>query len=266
MTFKTSWLPLSGRRVPVKAMRFVFRALLSGARRTISAVALVVPLRRSTAAQLLRAGDGDVVVWVAPSRIRKQVARDAPVDLGRGFLVRSPAWEADRVQDVGEGPTAITMRQLLVEHRHPRETDQHARMVRAIRTWRSNGEDGKPVGAYWCRSEADVDDYFDILLRACSDIRENGYRTQAELRRLRPQESRHRRDEIQVTIGYDGTPHLLRGGTHRTLIAQHYELAAVPVRIMSVSYSWAKRHLRPRTGSLTSLLQVAIDADAVDAP
>ena len=64
-----------------------------------------------------------------------------------------------------------------------------------------------------------------------------------------------------MTIGSDGTPYKQQKGAHRLIIAQHYQLASVPVKIVSIDYSWAKRHLRSRKGSLNALLQAAVDAD-----
>ena len=245
--------------LPVKrSIRRPGRAL----RKLVGLVALRLPVKRVTAARLLRKKQSDVLLWVDPSRIRLVVHRQRPPNLGRGFLIRGGSdWESSSVQTLTDTPTAETMRQLLVEGRPPEDTLQYQSMMRAVREWEEAGGKGKPVGAYWCRSEADVDRYFEILLTACADIRDNGYQTQAELHQLRPNDNRHLRDEIQVTIGSDGTPYLQRGGTHRTLIAQHHQIARVPVRVVSVDEGWAVQHLQPRSGSLASALQAAIDGD-----
>lgn len=254
------------KKVPLPVKR-VIRSPGSALRALAGSVALLLPVKRVTAARLLRAKRPEVLLWVDPSRIRLVVHRQRPPDLGRGFLICGGSdWESSSVQPLADTSTAETMRQLLVKGRPPEDTPQYQSMVRAVREWEEAGKEGKPVGAYWCRSEADVERYFEILLTACADIRDNGYRTQAELHQLRPNDKRHLRDEIQVTIGSDGTPYLQRGGTHRTLIAQHYQIARVPVRVVSVDEGWAAQHLQARSGSLASLLQAANDADEVVHP
>ena len=237
--------------------------LVKFSRNAVVALLQCVPLRRSTIAKVIRLGELDTLYWIDPGTVVSQVARGAEApNLGRKFVTKDSSWETDLIEPVGKGLIRKTIEQLLFEQRDPKYTEQYSYMLNGIHQWEENGSIGYPYGAYWCRSETDIDSYFDILLRAIEDIRENGCRTQREIMNLRKSDSRSEFDEIQVVIGADGTRHLYLGGTHRTLLAQIFGITTVPVRVMAVNDSWSKRHLRSRIGSLERRLREALEANA----
>lgn len=220
---------------------------------------LCLPVKRFTVAKLFLSGQPDVIVRVNPQRVQLAVKRLPHVNLGSRFLVSSSVdWEniVAAIRDVSPH-TAMTMRQLLVEGKRAHETLQYSQMMEPYREWDAAGRKGSFSGKW--RSAADVDAYFEILCTACREIQENGYKTQRELSRLRPtfiREGLH--DEIPVSIGSSGELYLRKGGTHRILIAQHYGIKEVPVRIISIDETWAAQHLQPRRGKLADVLQSAL--------
>lgn len=242
-------------------MRLHVTSLRRDLRLAVVAVAGRLGVRGYRLAAVLHGGDLDDLFWIPPDRISTLVRRRKPKPvLGPGFLTDAASWEDDGIEDLSASKTARTIDQLFVQGLHYEETGQYKRMRRAVASYR-RGEIRDPArkGAYWCRSFRDIDEYFAILLRACSDIERNGYMTQQALRRTRPADSRGAHDEILVSIASDGSPVLRNAGTHRLLIAQHLGVPEVPVRVMTIDRSWAHRNLtargRPLTRQLTDALR-----------
>ena len=260
MSSRSAALLLDARR----RMRLRVSSMRRVARLAVVALAGRLPIRGYRLAALLHTGDLDELFWIPPARINSLIRRRKPKPvLGSRFLTDAAAWEDGGIEDLHASKTARTIDQLFVQGLHYKETDQYHVMRRAVAKYR-RGEipDPSRKGAYWCRSFRDIDEYFAILQRAFNDIERNGYRTQEVLRRTRPADSRGSLDEILISIASDGSPVLRNGGTHRTLIAQHLEVAVVPVRIVTIDRSWAERNLTARGRPLTRQLQDALAAAA----
>jgi len=114
--------------------------------------------------------------------------------------------------------------QLFDEGRGPRETDEYQAYLKRI-------ELGQLTWTRGCRNQAELDSYYDKLVRAYRDIRDNGYRTQTELGEVG-------NDEIRVCIDRSGEICVYGGGTHRLSIAMYLDLDVVPVSLKRVHASW----------------------------
>lgn len=114
--------------------------------------------------------------------------------------------------------------QLFEEGRSPRQTDEYQRYLSRI-------EDGQLTWTRGCRNEGELDRYYDELVSAYRDIRDNGYRTQTELGETGV-------DEIRVCIDRDGNICVFGGGTHRLSIARFLNLDVVPVSLKRIHASW----------------------------
>lgn len=265
------------RRVTVTGMRQVIKELakrvrpllvprLMGVERVLqwylAALLLRLPLRRSTILHLLLEDSFSILVRVDPHRVQYRSAPGSK-PLNRRFLqkkFRNSVKDLIRVDETW--PTAVTMRQLLEQGLEPRRTLQYRVMINSITDWENSGKRGKPKNAWWCRSASDVDRYFRILLQACHQIGQDRYKLQSELHGQGLPAWKKYVGEIPLTIGADGTLYKRGGGTHRLLIAQHFQIARIPVRIVSIDREWAKTHLQSRSGALSSLIESALQLES----
>ena len=200
------------------------------------------------------------LVDIDPRRIARCVTRSG---LSRE-LISEGDWDLSHVAPLCQARLNETaaVEDIFAHDRHFRETAQYAQMHQAVARYRS-GECTDPAqqGAYWCRSEEDIARYFETLSRAYHGIRRHGYKTQQELARQHPDESRHPDDEMQVLITRDGEVVLGYGGSHRLAIVQLLGLASVPVRVVALHPRWLD-HFRQRKHSLRSCLHHASRAAA----
>ncbi len=146
-------------------------------------------------------------------------------------------WDQSELFIIDESGTAETIQHLFVDKLPYWETKQYKEMLWAVE---SGHPKPKKIGAYWCKSVEDIDDYFNILLRAYETIKTEGYKTQAELAEVDSNMVRHITDEIRLYIDRNGNLLLGHGGTHRLLIAKLLLMPAVPGLISGVHEKWAK--------------------------
>ena len=133
--------------------------------------------------------------------------------------------------------TAKTIHQLFVEEKPHFETVQYKRMKEAIE---SGHPEPKKLGAYWCKTIEDIDEYFTRLIKAYKQIKAEGYKSQGELAAENPGTVDNLKDEILLYIDRNGELILGRGGTHRFFIAKLLALPSVPGLLMGVHKQWAK--------------------------
>lgn len=149
-----------------------------------------------------------------------------PEDCDNRYYVEDGDW------DLRKRPADFlpAVRELFVEGKHYKETEQYRRMMLCI-------AGGDISGTHGCKTEAEVDAYFSELKACFESISSVGYKTQTELRT-------RRKDEIQIAIGRDGQFIRGGGGSHRFAIAQLLALDRVPVRVSKVHYQWLVRQKR----------------------
>lgn len=116
------------------------------------------------------------------------------------------------------------IRQLFADGKPPQQTDEYQRYLKRI-------QDGQLTWTRGCRNETELDRYYDDLVQAYTDIRDNGYRTQKEL-------GESGVDEIRVCVDREGAICVFGGGTHRLSIARFLDLEVVPVTLKRVHASW----------------------------
>ncbi len=117
----------------------------------------------------------------------------------------------------GDTPKAMThnaIRSLFLDGESYQQTHQYQYMIDAV-------NEGSPELAYGCRSEEEVDNYFQTLVSAFQSIHNDGYLTQTEL-------GGDPYDEIKLYITRDGLWCHGNGGNHRIRIAEILGLKWVP--------------------------------------
>jgi hypothetical protein len=115
-----------------------------------------------------------------------------------GRFVADGDWDRRTRRTFEIRPTIV---QLFQEGRRPEETTEYLRMRKWV-------ESGKLAWARDCRTISDIDHYFAELLRIYDEIKDNGYRTQADL-------GNDGADEIRLCIDRQGELCVFGGGTHR---------------------------------------------------
>jgi hypothetical protein len=166
------------------------------------------------------------------------------------LFVRNGDWRSSLVSY--RGHEAVW--QIFVEGRPYRETDQYREMRRLV----DSGNPGPPWP--WCRAPEDVEQYFRNLFSAYEDIRDNGYRSQAELGTGKAH------DEVGVNIGPGGELAVIRGGTHRLAMAHVLNVPIIPAVVFGVHRDWALQCYRRHGGPLDSALARSLEemASSVD--
>ena len=98
------------------------------------------------------------------------------------------------------------------------------------------------------REQADLDRYFERYVRLAEIINKHGYKTRAELSRVRRSSMKRQwwietgEQEVGVAIGPDGEVWRFGGGYHRTAIARNLGLDAMPVRVRLVHAERQKQY------------------------
>ncbi len=129
-----------------------------------------------------------------------------------------------------------SMMQILNDEINYRKTDEYQKKVQLINT---TGQTSRG------NNFAELDAYFESLIKLAADIKENGYKLQKYL-------NNDPHDEIGVFIGRNGE--IIKAedkfcGTHRFAIAKYLKLEQVPVCVLAVHKIWAKQHINLITRS-----------------
>lgn len=119
----------------------------------------------------------------------------------------------------------------------------------------------KVINSIWrnCSSEEDLEQFFDRIDKLYEQIKQHGYKTQAELLEENPERTSELNNdashpllnEIGVNIGRDGEFLWQYGGQHRLCIAQLLELDTVPVQVLTRHRQWQK--LRDQIRKVSSI-------------
>lgn len=128
-------------------------------------------------------------------------------------------------QDVQPFDVLDSVTQVCVHGRPATETEEHRYVLEKVRE----------RDFVWTRgvtTEEEVDAYFDRMLAVYNDIKEHGYRTQAEL-------GGDISDEVRVCVDRNGNLRLFGGGSHRLSMAKVLGLARIPVVVKRVHADWA---------------------------
>ena len=147
------------------------------------------------------------IIYVDPASI-KYVVKD-----GRVPFVQAGDWDL-RKKPFELHPSIVE----IYEEKKPfRDTQQYSYMLQRI-------SDGLP--AYWCKTEKDVDKYFEILINAFEEIKRGEYKVQPiNSHNVYP-------DEILVSVSRDGSFMHERNGSHRLSAAKYFGLRRVPVVVI----------------------------------
>lgn len=98
---------------------------------------------------------------------------------------------------------------------------------------KENMEKGYYGGSYWCKTLAEIDQYFFRLIDAYEDIKQNGYKLQVQL-------GQPVKDEIRGYVDRFGDLMIGGGGNHRLAIAEILDIPLVPFLVRQVHYQWVK--------------------------
>jgi hypothetical protein len=242
-----SFLPSSVRRVLGRIQR--------GLR--IDLLCFVLPHRLGI--DILERGSVAQLVYFNPCATRYVIRRwghAARLIKPRRFLLRG-AWDDEFVDRIGPDYLHTTIREMWVDGRQYRDTEEYAVMSRAVDAY-IKGECDAPerLNAHWCRSHSDIDQYFQMLTDCYEDIRTNGYRTQVELAKEDPTRARVSNDEITIAINREGEAVFLGlQANHRFSILRHLGITRAPAVLIGVSDLWAKKKVVTRGSGRKSLVR-----------
>jgi len=164
------------------------------------------------------------IVWISPEEV-KYVIKDGIVP-----FLQSGDWDL-RKRPFQFHPTIID---LYVNKKSYQETDQYLRMNEACSQGKS---------AYWCENEADIDMYFDKLMKAAEEINQGNYRVMSKEDHLNSQNSNDKYpNEILVSIDRDGNYLHEKGGSHRLSMAKICDIEKIPVVVIRKHYNYIKSH------------------------
>ncbi len=159
---------------------------------------------------------------------------EARIGNGHGCgLVFGGDWDIEDKQDIEQYLSGYiysrTVFQLCRDGRRYDQTDQFHEISSFVRRglldeWQARG----------CRTEADIERYFDRLRQTFEEIRSVGYKTQEQLG------SPRWFDEIKVFVDRGGELHKQQGaGHHRLAMARILQISEIPVLIIGVHRRWA---------------------------
>lgn len=128
---------------------------------------------------------------------------------------------------------------------HYTETRQYKKMRRAIELYLVGNSDNPAAdGAYWCRNYSDLDKYFEILDSCYHQIKQSGFKSQAELKSCSPELISKPGDELKVVIGPEGEAVFVGvGGNHRFSIVRHLGITSVSGLLVGVDKDWALKNV-----------------------
>jgi hypothetical protein len=165
--------------------------------------------------------------YITPSKIKYRTDQK-----GSPFFIESGNWDKNRI----EIPIHITIKELFIKNLNYKETQQYKNMKNAM-------SKGKYNKSYWCRTIKEIDKYFNTLISTYNSIKNNGYKTQEELKKINKVGEYNRLDEIRVSIDRNGEYLMENAGNHRLAIANLLKLKKIPVVIVRIHYLWWKKRL-----------------------
>nr|WP_297456571.1 hypothetical protein [uncultured Halomonas sp.] len=208
-----------------------FKDFLKTIRKPLFSISEFVSAKRLQK-RLLHPEDLDSFI-VDPRLITSCIRRGAK----KRFFISAGDWDINDVGLISELRPVIfsTVHAMFTHGVHYKNTEQYVEMIKTINSSPAGEVRTSPsFGAYWCKSQEDIDEYFRKLIRAYESIKRDGYRSQAQIAEDRPEDSRNLSDEILVFIGRNGDLILGNGGTHRVIMAQSLGLEKVHVRISGI--------------------------------
>lgn len=211
----------------------------------------------------VRRSEARRVFYVNPCAIRAMLeSRDVRSLIGSDRFIVPGDWDIRRTVPIRSRVIDSAVRELWEQGLDYRSTEQYATMKRAVQLYLlGHVRDPARFGAYWCRSFADIDRYFEHLSRCFDDIRDEGYKSQAELSMERPADVRDLGDEIQIAINRVGEPVLIASnGNHRFSIARLLGLTQIPANLYVVSEEWVRERVPLRGRGKFQLVASIVDA------
>ena len=138
------------------------------------------------------------------------------------------------------------MHEMFVENKHFLETNQIKEMERELLA------KGETVNHKF-RTMDEIYEYMKRYKPIFNDMKENGYKTQAEL-------GFHPFDhEVRVAIGRDGEILFLGQGNHRLAMAKILDLESVAVSVWTVHKIWAERCFKKYGGGVLEAIHKGLD-------
>lgn len=200
--------------------------------------------------RFFRQGDIRSLLYCNPCEVHHIVEHEGLLSLkkvktGR-LIVQSKAWR-DQVRPIKKTIPNETVRDIWVKGISYRKTRQYETMMAAVAAHEKGSvENPANAGAYWCRSQADVEKYFQNLLRAWEAICTEGYKSQSELAGTNTPGRHSQGDELNILITSEGNPAFISsGGNHRFSICRLLGLTKVPCRLRFLDHAWLLPALSP---------------------
>ncbi len=161
-------------------------------------------------------------VYISPLEIKYQIKG------GYVPYIQSGDWDLKKKEFV----LNTTIKEIFIDKVTIKETKQYKEMLKKIKS-------GKR--AYWCKSEADLEKYFETLLKACNEIKNNKYLPQHKLEESTIQKWRYRyQNEVLISIDRNGNYIHESGGSHRLSMAKICNINKIPAVVIRKHYLYIK--------------------------
>jgi len=163
----------------------------------------------------------NLIIYISPKEIKLMTTINRNLYFRKRFIF-SGNWDLEQSSFL---TTHKTVKQLFVERLHYTDTEEYIQMKKNIQLHLMPDMD------HVCFSDKDIDDYFDNLIKTYNNIKDFGYKSQAELKIKGD-------DEVTIYIGRNGEFIRVGAGYHRTEIARILDIDTIPVKIAGVHSLW----------------------------
>ncbi|MBB6450425.1 hypothetical protein HNR44_002408 [Geomicrobium halophilum] len=192
--------------------------------------------------------------WVEVAKVKYGGSPRAESRIGKDFIFDGD-WDLEDQQPINQYLDNFiytkTAKQLLQEGLPYYETEQYQEMKQIIQH-----RDYKNWRARSCKTEEDIQAYFNSLHNIYSDINKSGFKTQRDLG------NKGKLDEICVFIDRNGEIHKQQGsGQHRLAIAKMLNVSTIPVTIRGVHRAWGVRAYKENNKDIITAINHKIEKE-----
>ena len=201
--------------------------------------------------------DIDRVYWVDPATIRRCSGREFSLQTFKGRVIGGD-WDVS-AKNFEDLDIYLAMKQVCVEGGDWKNTHFYRNVLERV-------NDGEPL--WGCRNPQELDQRLGYLQALFKSIKEEGWKTQEELRRARGTAPRADDDEVAVCIGRHGDL-LFSDGAHRLTAAKLLRVPRIPVRVSVRHPDWTafrKELLLYANDNGGTLYQPALHPDLENVP
>lgn len=159
-------------------------------------------------------------ITINPVQVKKIITSNNTTNLKFSGMLFS---DSTSIECINNDFMHTTIEEIYIDKKHFTETKQYNRMIHAVNRFQKKEiTDPSLHGGYWCKTECDVNRYFDDLDQTFKSIKASGYKSQTELISAGSNLVKGRGfDDLKFLIDADGSVvFFANGGNHRFSICR----------------------------------------------